>query len=121
MAMDQELSISQIQELESDLHQLKLDLEGLLDTTESGAKPVTLRDNTGRLSRMDEMHNQSILVANRNLTRNRLKQVLIALTRADKDTYGRCTTCDEPISYPRLKAYPEADMCLDCKGEIERG
>lgn len=119
--MEQELSASQIQALETDLRQLKQDLEGLLDTTESGAKPVTLRDNTGRLSRMDEMHNQSILVANRNLTRNRLKQVLIALTRADKDTYGRCTTCDEPISYPRLKAYPEADMCLDCKGEIERG
>ncbi len=114
-----ELSASQVQELEADLLQLKKDLKDLLATTESGAKPVTLRDNVGRLSRMDEMHNQSILLANRNLTKNRLKQVIPAIARIGNDTYGCCSVCGELISFARLKAYPEAAMCLECKSESE--
>lgn len=114
-----ELSAKQVEELESDLLRLKRDLEDLLATTQSAAKPVTLRDNVGRLSRMDEMHNQSILLANRNLTKNRLKQVILAIERISNDTYGRCSVCDELISLARLKAYPEAAMCLQCKSESE--
>ena len=72
--MGDELSPAQLTELESDLHDLKTSLEDLLIATETGAKPVSLRENTGRLSRMDEMHNQSILLANRNVTRNRLSR-----------------------------------------------
>lgn len=117
--MTDELTASQIEELEADLKQLKLDLEDLLSATESGSKPVTLRDNIGRLSRMDEMHNQSILLANRNLTRNRLKQVILAINRVHQESYGYCSVCDEVVSFARLKAYPEADMCLGCKGASE--
>ena len=117
--MTSEIIPGQIRELEADLQLLRQHLEDLLASTASGAKPVTLRDNTGRLSRMDEMHNQSILLANRNLTKNRLKQVIMAVIRIDQDTYGYCRVCEEPISFARLKAYPEADMCLKCKGESE--
>jgi RNA polymerase-binding transcription factor len=115
----QELSGRQIAELEVDLHHLKKNLEDLLTTTEPGSQPVTLRDNIGRLSRMDEMHNQSILLANRNLTKNRLRQVIAAMARISNKTYGCCSECEEPISFARLKAYPEAAMCLACKSERE--
>ena len=118
---DTGLSESRRQALHDDLLKLKADLESLLAATETGAKPVQLKDNKGRLTRMDEMHNQSILVANRNVTKNRLRQVMTAIGRLEGDsgTDGECTQCGEPISFPRLKAYPEASMCLQCKSESE--
>ena len=118
--MSDELSDTQIAELAEDVQTLQRDLESLLATTESDAEPVKLKDNAGRLSRMDEMHNQSILLANRNVFRNRLSATRAALTRLDNDAYGYCVSCDETISFPRLKAYPEADMCLNCKSQHEQ-
>lgn len=113
--MDAELSTEQIDELGVDLTTLKSSLEALLASTESDAKPVSLKNKTGRLTRMDEMHNQSILRANRTVTMNRLREVNIAIGRLEAETYGYCISCDESIAYNRLKAYPEASMCLACK------
>ena len=117
--MDDKLSASQVTELASDLQKLKSDLESLIAATESGTRPVKLKDNAGRLSRMDEMHNQSILLANRNMTKNRLREVMAAIARIRDGTYGYCTVCDETILFKRLKAYPEAAMCLQCKSQRE--
>ena len=114
-----ELSDSQIGELKLDLLALQQSLEALLVATQSSAQPVKLKDNAGRLSRMDEMHNQSILVANRNLTLRRLKQIAVALVKIEDDNYGFCIQCDEPIAQNRLKAYPEATMCISCKSATE--
>ena len=109
----------QLEELLADLVKLESSIQELLENTESGTKPVKLKDNIGRLSRMDEMHNQSILVANRNVLKNRLKQIALARLRIEDGTYGICTECDEVIAFPRLKAYPEAAMCIGCKSETE--
>lgn len=117
--MSQSLSSTRIAELASDLEALKTSLEALLEATESGTKPVKLKDNAGRLTRMDEMHNQSILLANRNVTKNRLAAVNAALRRIKDGTYGYCLTCDEPIAIARLKAYPEASLCITCKSDQE--
>ena len=114
-----ELSQPQLQEITLDLEQLIEGLQSLLETTESGAKPVKLKDNQGRLSRMDEMHNQSILIANRTMATNRLKQAHAALHRLAGDAYGICETCDEAIVFARLKAYPDARMCIECQAEAE--
>lgn len=117
--MHDELSASQVAELEVDLQRLKASLESLLLATESGAKPVKLKDNVGRLSRMAEMHNQGILLANRNVTQTRLKQVIAAIAGIGNDSYGYCSACQEFIAFGRLKAYPEATMCLDCQSDNE--
>jgi len=117
--MPEALTKLQLKTLGVDLAELKASLEQLLVDTESGSKPVNLKDNQGRLSRMDEMHNQSILVANRNLTKNRLRSVLAAQVRFDQEQYGECHECAEDIVYTRLKAYPEADMCIACKQQLE--
>ena len=58
-----ELNDQQREELIKDLVDLEASLIELLDLTQSKTKPVSLRENIGRLSRMDEMHNQSILLA----------------------------------------------------------
>ncbi|MDA0791111.1 MAG: TraR/DksA family transcriptional regulator [Proteobacteria bacterium] len=113
------LTQTEVAELLDDLHALRDSLEGLLVATEAGEAPIQLKDNKGRLTRMDDMHNQSILKANRNLTKNRLQQVIRALNRVEADHYGLCSVCDEPIGFPRLKAYPEASMCIACKSAGE--
>ena len=105
--------------LKASLDLLEEALKDLLSTTEAGAKPVMLKDNQGRLSRMDELHNQSILIANRTLTSNRLKAILHAKQRLEVGGYGLCTTCEEPIAFKRLEAYPEASMCIECQSDNE--
>lgn len=115
------LSQAQLEELQADLADLEDSLQELLLKTESGTKPVTLKDNIGRLSRMDEMHNQSILVANRNVIKNRLKEVKRAKQRMQDEIYGYCIECDAVVAFPRLKACPEAPMCIDCQSRLESG
>ena len=114
-----DLTTNQLSFLEAALASLEQELSHLLTTTEAGTKPVKLKDNQGRLSRMDELHNQSILVANRTLTSNRLKAVVRAKQRMDIGIYGICTSCEEPIAFNRLVAYPDAVMCFECKSESE--
>ncbi len=115
-----ELKSEQLASLSQALEDLEQELLSLLSTTESGARPVKLKDNQGRLSRMDELHNQSILVANRNVTENRLKAVRRAKHRVADDTYGYCEECGEAVAYERLRAYPDASKCLKCQSDSER-
>jgi DnaK suppressor protein len=115
-----ELNAEQLASLNQALDDLEQELLSLLSATESGAKPVKLKDNQGRLSRMDELHNQSILVANRNVAENRLKAVRRAKKRFAEDIYGYCDECDEPVAYQRLLAYPDASRCIECQSEVER-
>ena len=38
----------------------------------------------------------------------------------EKERYGLCRRCGDPIGYPRLKARPESPYCLDCQDEVDR-
>jgi DnaK suppressor protein len=116
-----DLSGVQLDELKAGLINLEMSLQDLLVKTQDNSKPVSLKDNIGRLSRMDEMHNQSILLANRNVTGNRLKEIARARQRFVDEVYGYCIECDEAIAFPRLKAYPEAPMCIACQSKLESG
>lgn len=118
--MSEALTKQQLQILGRDLVILQASLEQLLIDTEVATKPVNLKDNQGRLSRMDEMHNQSILLANRNVTKNRLRSVIAARQRFELGQYGECSECGEDVSFSRLKAYPEAEMCILCQQQQER-
>lgn len=44
-----------------------------------------------------------------------------ALQRIEDGTYGTCRRCGRPISEERLEALPHAELCIDCKREVERG
>ena len=118
--MDDPLDSATLQALEASLRALETQLSGLLRSTESDAKPTPLKDNASRLSRMDEMHNQSILRANRTVTQNRLLEVRRAIVRIQSEQYGICQDCFNDIAIPRLKAYPEATLCILCKDRREK-
>jgi RNA polymerase-binding transcription factor DksA len=49
-----------------------------------------------------------------------LNQVLIALEKVDRGTYGVCDVCSKPIKKARLNALPFATLCLECQARIER-
>jgi DnaK suppressor protein len=49
----------------------------------------------------------------------KLKEIQRALETARKGTYGICERCGKPIDPERLKALPEATMCVKCKNELE--
>jgi DnaK suppressor protein len=114
-----DITSKQLREMQILLDELKVSLSDLLAKTEVGSQPVKLKDNAGRLTRMDEMHNQSILIANRTVIKNRLIQVGLAQQRMKDGSYGYCTSCDEPIAMPRLQASPEAPRCIQCQSLTE--
>jgi DnaK suppressor protein len=48
-----------------------------------------------------------------------LAQVESALQRIADHTYGRCDRCDKEIDFARLKAVPEATLCMTCQRLLE--
>ena len=44
-----------------------------------------------------------------------LKKIDGALPRMENGTYGVCANCQKEIPLERLRAYPQAEKCLDCK------
>ncbi len=44
----------------------------------------------------------------------RLKKISDALNRIKKGTYGTCQKCRKKIIIKRLKAEPEAELCIKC-------
>jgi RNA polymerase-binding protein DksA len=48
-----------------------------------------------------------------------LAEVESALQRMDEHTYGRCERCNQEIDFARLKAVPEATLCMNCQRLIE--
>jgi len=114
------LSTDQIEELHRDLLALREEVVALLALSSEGARPVDLEEPIGRLSRMDAMQQQSMLQANRRAAQMRQQQTEAALQRLRDKEYGECRECGEHIGYPRLKARPEAPLCLACQGLREK-
>ncbi len=115
----QELTDRQKAELHQALLDLHIELYTLLDDSSDGARPVSLDQPIGRLSRMDAMQQQSMVQANRRTAQTRLNRIEAALRRCKKDEYGLCVECEEDIGYARLKAQPEAPFCIDCQNKRE--
>ncbi len=48
-----------------------------------------------------------------------LQLVEAALHRMEHGTYGKCDRCGDDIDFARLKAVPEATLCLHCQRVAE--
>jgi len=115
-----QLADSQLRELADDLRALQDELRSLLELSAEGAKPVDLDAPIGRLTRMDAIQQQTMAAANREASKLRLSLVGAALSAIEEGDYGDCAGCEEPIEFRRLKAKPEARMCIACQGARER-
>jgi len=52
---------------------------------------------------------------------HRLLDAQSALRKLDQGTYGRCDACGLEIAPRRLRAQPQASLCLNCQAKAERG
>lgn len=96
--------------------ELTTQLQGLAD----GVKPVALDEPIGRLSRMDAMQQQKMAQAARRAARLRCDRVIAAIAAWEREEYGDCLSCEEPIGYKRLSAQPETTLCLACQSAKEK-
>lgn len=118
--MPEELSDAQEAELKLTLAKLQSDLEEQIEGLRAGVKPVELDEPIGRLSRMDAMQQQKMAEASRRAARQRYDRVIAAMAAWNRDEYGFCLGCEEPIGYKRLSARPETALCLPCQAAKEK-
>ena len=118
--MPDQLTQSQIDELQGLLKELKQTLESHMTQTRSDTNPVTLdQQSVGRVSRIDAIQQQQMAIASHEQASQQLKQVELALQRVEAEEYGLCLACAEPAMFARLQAQPGAELCLECQSASE--
>ena len=105
----------ELTELREELERQLARLLRSIEASEAALEPVELdQSRVGRLSRMDELQNQSLT---RNLHERevmRLSLIRNALARMEDGTYGVCEACGSAIPFERLLVFPEATECGSC-------
>jgi DnaK suppressor protein len=109
------LTSEQLEELRLDLSALRKQLERSLDSSLEATRPVDLDQPIGRISRMDAIQQQNMAQATRQAAEMRMKQADSALRRIGIGEYGLCLECEDDVGYARLKARPEALLCVACQ------
>ena len=116
----EELSTTELATLRERLVELVAEIENSLGASAGSVAPVVLdQSSVGRLSRMDAMQQQAMAKATRRQAQLRLSQCQVALSAFDRDEYGLCRKCEEPIGCRRLTAKPEAPFCLECQRGVD--
>ena len=93
--------------LESQLAELKTRQSRI---AEDLAQPL----DRGASEQAVEMEDDDSLRAQAALVAREIVSVTRALTRIEDGTYGQCVRCGEEIARERLKARPEAALCIAC-------
>jgi DnaK suppressor protein len=115
-----ELTADEVAELKRSLLKLQDELQQFIASTREGTRPVELDEPIGRLTRMDAIQQQSVAKAARRSHDLRLRQVQQALKFMERDRFGLCGRCEEPIGFKRLSARPESPYCLECQGDVDQ-
>ena len=96
------------------LSQLCLEIEDYLEKSEPSAAAVEPDNALGRLSRMEAMQDQQMVLELRRRKKRQLLDVENALKRIEQNTFGSCMFCGQLISTDRLDAFPEVQTCVKC-------
>jgi DnaK suppressor protein len=76
--------------------------------------PVSPDNAIGRISRMDAIHNKSIVEASLRNLQTRVSQLQNISQVVHEKEFGLCTKCHKPIAFERLKIRPEIRLCAGC-------
>ncbi|MFA6284960.1 MAG: TraR/DksA C4-type zinc finger protein [Parcubacteria group bacterium] len=76
--------------------------------------PEVDRDEEANADEMDMY--ESNLAADETM-KSELEKIEKAFAAMDAGTYGFCKNCQKEIPIERLRAYPQADTCIDCDGK----
>ncbi len=109
-----------ISRLRQKLLDLREELQALVQATVDSSQVVELdQARVGRLSRMDALQAQAMSQAAGRRRELMLRNITAALARMDRDDYGLCRSCDEPINPKRLEYDPTAMLCISCAERSE--
>jgi DnaK suppressor protein len=98
--------------LRNERHSVEKELEDLGATRDGGVK-VLLDEGFADAAQTTSERAQVLSIVDG--LRQRLEDVVAALGRIEKGTYGKCTHCGNDIPQERLEAVPTAALCIDCK------
>lgn len=108
------LSDTQRQQVkEKILAEIESSLE-LITSLKENSKPVSPDKAIGRLSRMEAINDQNMLLANLRSTEARAARLKQTLAQIDEKDFGLCVQCEEPIPFGRLLLIPESKNCVLC-------
>jgi len=90
---------------------LRAEFRRRIDTIHDHARNPLEPDSSEQAA---QLGNIAVVSALENEATAELAAIDAALLRLDAGTYGRCTSCGEPISAGRLAARPASAECMDC-------
>lgn len=96
------------------LEEVLEEIENYLSKSVDAAEAVAPDKSLGRLSRMEAMQDQQLVLEVRRRQKRRKAEVLSAMTRLEQDQFGKCIFCGNTISFERLEAFPEVQTCAKC-------
>jgi len=106
---------------EDELNQLRIKLFALeqevsdyLAKSEESAAAIEPDKGLGRLSRMEAMQDQQMVLELRRRKKRQRLEIANAISRIDKGIYGKCSFCGREIASDRLNAFPEVQTCMTC-------
>jgi DnaK suppressor protein len=113
--MDENLDLGEIRK---DLERQRSNIQARIDEEKASMRGDTTNpDRTDLAHAYDLRQRRSAMLDS---LEEKLNQVEDALERLDRGTYGKCTNCGEEIKPGRLKAMPQATLCIRCQEQLER-
>ena len=95
----------------------KMIFNGIIESEEFNLQNDDLSDEVDQAN-SDSLNAQRLRFRNREVFY--LRKINKALDRLSTESYGECEECGCPIGFTRLMARPTAEMCIECKEEMER-
>ena len=96
------------------LESMLLEIGEYLSKTEESAAAVEPDKGLGRLSRMEAMQDQQMVLELRRRKKRQLLEVKNAISRIEQNLFGKCVFCGKKISSDRLDVFPEVQTCVNC-------
>jgi DnaK suppressor protein len=96
------------------LEEALYEVEKYLESSEDAAAAVEPDKGLGRLSRLEAMQDQQLVMEMRRRKKRQLAEIKSAISRLEMGNYGSCIFCGKEISPERLEVSPEAQTCMRC-------
>jgi RNA polymerase-binding protein DksA len=96
-------------------------IEALMTTNAAFKEKMAAREGTGdTIDEATDVMDRQLMEAMGSKDSARLQAIDFALVRIRQGKYGLCAKCGKDIPEDRLRALPQALLCVDCKSQEER-
>lgn len=93
--------------------EIEITIGKILEYTEL-TRPVEPENAIGRISRMDAIHNKSVIEAALRKSKEKLENLKFAMANIDEPDFGICIKCHKPIPFGRILIMPQSRNCVNC-------